>query len=128
LTRVNRKAYTPHGISHFQAHSLHQGSIEQILLDSIEENSKLCVERGAVPEKLDIEALKDSEVADDAYPIIVTLRHLAETDLAPAHNMGIANGLYRSNIAKNDTDDLIHKSEKNNYIMETVKSKIRSRL
>jgi 2-polyprenyl-6-methoxyphenol hydroxylase-like FAD-dependent oxidoreductase len=81
------------------------------------------VERGAVPEKLDVEALEGSEVADDAYPIIVTLRHLAETDLAPAHNMGIANGLYRSNIAKDDTDDLIHKGERNNYTMETVKAK-----
>jgi 2-polyprenyl-6-methoxyphenol hydroxylase-like FAD-dependent oxidoreductase len=94
--------------------------VEQFLLDTIQEHSAIRVERPVLPEKLEFDA---SDIGDDAFPVTVTLRHLNREDLAPAQDMGVSSGLYKSNLVKDDTDELIQKSQKNDYFSETVKAK-----
>lgn len=94
--------------------------MEQFLLDTIQEHSDIRVERGVIPETLHFD---ETSTSDDAYPITVTLRHLNEKDLAPAKEKGVASGIYRSNLTRDDTDSLIEAGQKNDYLSETVKAK-----
>jgi phenol 2-monooxygenase len=117
ITRSDRIPDTIPGISRFQQVVLHQGRIERFFLDSIAGCSDIKIERGTMPTKL---ALDLSKVDDkDAHPITVTLKHLSEEDATPkqmstsANGIAIQDGLFRSNLASDDTYDLIKAAELN---------------
>lgn len=101
---------------------LHQGRIERFFLDSIRKHSDIKVERGVLPEDLQID---ESEVGDfNSYPIKVKLRHLDENEATPAQNhSNIPDGLFRSSLAEDDTDRLISSSQDRSSFVETVNAK-----
>lgn len=117
LRRSDRIPDTIPGISRFQQVVLHQGRIERFFLDSIESHSDIRVERGVLPTSLKID---EAQVEDaDAYPITVNLRHLTEEEATPqqmstsANGTVVEDGLFRSNLAADDTADLIAASSLN---------------
>jgi phenol 2-monooxygenase len=72
----------------------------------------------------------ESEAEDkDAYPIEVVLQHLTEEEAIPeqskATNGEIQDGLFRSNMAADDTDELLSKAATNGRAgtRETVRAK-----
>ncbi|KAK5550625.1 hypothetical protein LTR46_011372 [Exophiala xenobiotica] len=112
IRRSDRIPDTIPGISRFQQVVLHQGRIERFFLDSIEACSDIRVERGVMPSKLELnESLAED---NDAYPITVTLRHLSEEEATPkqtatsANGTTIQDGLFRSNLAPDDTQELLN--------------------
>ena len=117
IRRSDRIPDTIPGISRFQQVVLHQGRIERFFLDSIESCSSIRVERGVMPIKLEL----DTSIAEDqdAYPIKVTLRHLSEQEATPkqsstsANGSAIQDGLFRSNLSPDDTNEMIKASELN---------------
>lgn len=126
VVRSDRIPDTTPGLSRFTEVVLHQGRIERFFLDSITENSirtscngtglagEIHVERGVLP----ISFSFDESLAEDnaAYPIQVRLRHLTEQESTPAHQatsnngQAVQSGLFRSNLAADDTQDLIRQS------------------
>lgn len=126
VVRTDRLPDTLPNISRFQQVVLHQGRIERFFLDSIKENSirtacngtglggEIQVERGVLPTSFNF----DSTLAEDssAYPIEVRLRHLTEEESTPAqqatsaNGQAVQNGLFRSNLMADDTEDLIRQS------------------
>ena len=93
----------------YQEVVLHQGRIERFFLDSIAEHSDIRVERGVLPEEVELDSAKAED--SSAYPIQVKLRHLSDDEATPAQNSSnLPDGLFRSNLAKDDTDDLIRNS------------------
>ena len=68
------------------------------------------MDRGVLPESL---SLDESLVEDpDAYPVTVKLRHLSEEEAIPKQQgMQVQDGLFRSNLAPDDTDDLLRKTK-----------------
>jgi 2-polyprenyl-6-methoxyphenol hydroxylase-like FAD-dependent oxidoreductase len=84
--------------------------------------SNIEVERGVLPESLEID---ESAVEDpDAYPISVQLRHLTDEEATPAQQSGTtSDGLFRSNLAEDDTDDLIRKGREKEGTSEIVRAK-----
>ncbi|KAK5011769.1 hypothetical protein LTR16_005041 [Cryomyces antarcticus] len=105
------------GPAGFQQVVLHQGRIERFFLDSLKKHSNphIKVERGVIPDLLEL----DTSSAEDlkAYPIKLRLRHLSDEEATPAqgnsHSVGEdapEDGLFRSNLAADDTDDLIKKA------------------
>lgn len=114
IRRSDRIPDTIPGISRFQQVVLHQGRIERFFLDTMEE-SGVHVERGVMPTSLKIDeaAVEDPE----AYPITVCLKHLSEEEATPkqsstsVNGQAIQDGLFRSNLAKDDTDELIQASK-----------------
>jgi len=128
IQRSDRIADTIPGISRFQQVVLHQGRIERYFLDTICKTG-ISVERGVMPTKLELdEALVEDP---DAYPITITLRHLTEEEATPkqtatsANGAAIEDGLFRSNMTADDTEDMIRKAELNNKAntVEVVKAK-----
>lgn len=117
IRRGDRIPDTIPGISRFQQVVLHQGRIERFFLDSIHSWSDIHVERGVLPTSLEI----DKSIVEDteAYPIKVTLRHLSEDEATPkqtatsANGATIQDGLFRSNLAQDDTNELIRSAELN---------------
>jgi phenol 2-monooxygenase len=92
-------------------------------LDHLKKHSDITVERGVLPESLTID---EASVEDpDAYPITVQLRHLSEEEATPAQQKGsgVEDGLFRSNLAEDDTADLIQKSRDSAGKVETIKAK-----
>lgn len=134
LSRSGRIPDTIPGISRFQQVVLHQGRIERFFLDSIKEHSDITVERGVLPTAFEFD---DAKAADfDDYPITVTLRTLSDDEATPAQQQQhhrsadgqettVSDGLFRSNLAADDTDDLIRNAEANARAdhVETVKAK-----
>ncbi|TID13124.1 hypothetical protein E6O75_ATG10073 [Venturia nashicola] len=123
LRRSDRISDTSSGLSRFQQVVLHQGRIERFFLDHIKKHSDIEVSRGVLPESLKIdEALVEDA---DAYPITVQLRHLSEEEATPAQQKGhnVQDGLFRSNIAEDDTQDLISKSKENEGKVEIIRAK-----
>jgi hypothetical protein len=113
------------GLSRFIEIVLHQGRIERFFLDHIKKhsNGSINVERGVLPESLEID---DSKCDDhSAYPISVRLRYLTDEEATPAQRLGDQprDGLFRSNLADDDTDDLIRKSKEKEGTSETVRAK-----
>lgn len=111
LYRSDKIPDTIPGISHFQQVVLHQGRIERFYLDSIAAHSDIVVERGVLPESLRFDESKAEDY--DTHPVKVTLRHLTEEEATPTQNAtsangaGIQDGLFRSNLTADDTDDLL---------------------
>lgn len=124
IRRSDRIPDTIPGISRFQQVVLHQGRIERFFLDSIESHSDIRVERGVMPVQLEL----DESLAEDpaAHPITVTLKHLSEAEATPDQgNAQVANGLFRSNLSPDDTQELLQQislDEKANTL-EVVKAK-----
>jgi phenol 2-monooxygenase len=117
IRRSDRIPDTIPGISRFQQVVLHQGRIERFFLDAMEDCSDIRVERGVLPISLDV---NESQVEDtEAYPVKVHLKHLTEEEATPkqtatsANGTSIQDGLFRSNLAKDDTEELIRKSKLN---------------
>ncbi|KAG9570317.1 phenol 2-monooxygenase, partial [Aureobasidium melanogenum] len=115
IRRGDRIPDTIPGISRFQQVVLHQGRIERFFLDSIHACSDIHIERGVIPTDLEID---ESRVEDpDAYPVTVTLRHLSEEEATPkqsstsANGVRVQDGLFRSNMAPDDTQDMIRAAE-----------------
>jgi phenol 2-monooxygenase len=101
---------------------LHQGRIERFFLDSLKKYSDIEVERGVLPVELDIDHSKSEDY--DAYPITIKLRHLGDDEATPfQHSTNVSDGLFRSSLAKDDTDDLIRKSKGKEGTTETVRAK-----
>lgn len=116
IQRSDRIPDTIPGISRFQQVVLHQGRIERFFLDSMKEHGNLTVERGVLPVSFEID---EATVADfHKYPISVTLCTLSSEESTPQQRQQhqrsangdksvIEDGLFRSNLAADDTDDLI---------------------
>lgn len=119
IARSGRIPDTIPGISRFQQVVLNQGRIERFFLDHIERESAIRVERGVLPTALQFDESKAEDNSADNYPITVTLRHLSEEEATPkqvatsANGMTASDGLFRSNLAADDTADLINAAELN---------------
>jgi phenol 2-monooxygenase len=117
IRRSDRIPDTIPGISRFQQVVLHQGRIERFFLDTMEECSDIRVERGVMPTSLDID--KSSVTDPEAYPITVRLRHLSEEEATPkqtstsANGQAIQDGIFRSNLSKDDTEELVQAAKLN---------------
>ncbi|KAF3056019.1 Phenol 2-monooxygenase [Daldinia childiae] len=115
IRRSDRIPDTIVGLSRFQQITLHQGRIERFFLDNIKKYSKdtIRVERGVIPESLDIDELKVKD--QSSYPVTVKLRHLTDEEATPEQQINgskISDGLFRSNLMhEDDEDDLIRKSK-----------------
>ncbi|KAJ5690867.1 hypothetical protein N7462_005259 [Penicillium macrosclerotiorum] len=81
---------------------LHQGRIERLFLDSIREHGNMVVERGVLPTSLDLDEDKMADFND--YPI----QHHQSAD---GQEEAVSDGLFRSNLAADDTDDLIRSTK-----------------
>jgi flavin-dependent dehydrogenase len=127
IRRSDRIPDVPIGLSRFTEIVLHQGRIERFFLDHIKKHSKdtLCVERAVVPESLHIAEERVDDHSPDNYPITVQLRHLTEDEAKPAQSKGsdVNDGLFRSNLAEDDTENLIAKSRQKEGSTETIKAK-----
>ena len=122
IRRTDRIPDTIPGISRFHEVVLHQGRIERFFLDSLKEHSNIEVERGVLPEELVIDHSKSDE--QDAYPIQVKVRHLDDDDATPVQNgTRISDGLFRSKLAKDDTDDLLRRSREKAGSTECIHAK-----
>lgn len=104
------------------------GRIERFFLDSLKEHSDIEVERGVLPESLEFDQSKSED--PNAYPIKVVLQHLSDEELNPDQSnatQGAAksDGLFRSNMAADDTQELLNKAATNSKAgtKETVKAK-----
>ncbi|KAI4609287.1 hypothetical protein J4E80_008536 [Alternaria sp. BMP 0032] len=118
---------TPPGLSRFKEIVLHQGRIERFFLDHIKKHSKdtLRVERAVLPESLHIAEDRVDDHSPDNYPVTVQLRYLTEDEAKPAQSKGsgVNDGLFRSNLAEDDTEDLIANSQQKQGSTEIVKAK-----
>lgn len=128
IRRSDRIPDTIPGISRFQQLVLHQGRIERFFLDSLKEHSDIRVERGVLPQSLTFDESKAED--DDAYPIKVTLQHLTEDEINPPQSKATTNGaapsdgLYRSNMAPDDTEELLNKAANDKAgTQETIQAK-----
>lgn len=109
---------------------LHQGRIERFFLDNISKFSSaadahpISVERGILPLSI---SLDESQAEDpDAYPVTMKIRHLEEEEAAPEQSKagnGVGDGLFRSNLAPDDTADMIRKSSGMEGREEVVRAK-----
>lgn len=114
IRRSDRIPDTIPGISRFQQLVLHQGRIERFFLDSLKEHSDIRVERGVLPQSLTFDESKAED--EDAYPIKVVLQHLTEDEINPPQSNATkggaapSDGLYRSNMAPDDTEELLSRS------------------
>ena len=123
IRRSDRVPDTPPGISRFTQIVLHQGRIERFFLDHLKKYSKIEVERGVLPESLEIDTSKVED--NSAYPITVQLRHLTDEEATPEQSKTskVGDGLFRSNLAADDVDDLIRKSKGKEGTAEIVRTK-----
>lgn len=88
----------------------------------LKEESNIEVERGVLPEVLEL----DSSASDsqDAYPIKVKVRKLDNDEVTLAqHGTSVPNGLSRSNLTKDDEDDLLRKSRTRAGNTEIIRTK-----
>lgn len=115
------------GMSRFTQIVLHQGRIERFFLDHIKKHSKdsIRVERAVLPESVSFSENIIDDHSPSSYPITVKLRHLTEEEAAPAQSngTGVKDGLFRSNLAADDTDDLIRKGQGKEGTAEIVRAK-----
>jgi phenol 2-monooxygenase len=133
IRRSDRIPDTIPFISRFQQVVLHQGTwtlqsmfgiklkaltgrIERFFLDSLKEYSDIRVERGVLPDSMSFD---ESQAEDlDAYPIEVVLQHLTEEEANPQQSNATngaakSDGLFRSNMAADDTQELLSKAATN---------------
>ncbi|KAH9221407.1 FAD binding domain-containing protein [Leptodontidium sp. 2 PMI_412] len=128
IRRSDRIPDTIPNISRFQQVVLHQGRIERFFLDSLKKYSDIEVERGVLPECLKFDESKVENV--NAYPIEVVLQHLTDEQANPeqhaaTNGTATSDGLFRSNMAADDTQELLNKAAANGKAgtKETVRAK-----
>jgi len=128
IRRSDRIPDTIPFISRFQQVVLHQGRIERFFLDSLKEHSDIRVERGVLPESLKFDASQAEDA--EAYPIEVVLQHLSDEEANPEQSKATngsakSDGLFRSNMAADDTEELLSKAATNGRAgtRETVRAK-----
>ncbi|KAH7384996.1 FAD binding domain protein [Cadophora sp. MPI-SDFR-AT-0126] len=128
IRRSDRIPDTIPNISRFQQVVLHQGRIERFFLDSLKKYSDIEVERGVLPESLKFDESKAEDL--DAYPIEVELQHLTDEQANPdqhaaTNGTATSDGLFRSNMAADDTEELLKKAATNGKAgtRETVRAK-----
>ena len=110
------------GISRFRESVLHQGRIERFFIDTIRDHAPIEVERGVLPEELELDSTKVED--PDAYPIRIKFRHLIDEEATPAQNTSnIPDGLFRSSLAKDDTDEVLQESKRKQRISELLHAK-----
>lgn len=127
LRRDDRVPDTPPGVSRWTEVVLHQGRIERFFLDNIKKYSAerpLVVERGVLPLQIDL----DESLAEDndAFPVTLKVRHLSEDEAMPEQSKkgnGVEDGLFRSNLAPDDTDELARQTSGMEGREETIKAK-----
>ena len=80
------------------------------------------VERSTLPENLHLDR---SRIEDsDAYPITVKVRRLNDEEATPDQNGShVPNGLFRSNLVREDEDDLTIKTQSTADSTETIRAK-----
>ena len=61
------------GSSNYGLVLLHQGRIERFIIDAMKEQTNIEVERGVIPEELELDHTQAEE--QDAYPITVKVQH-----------------------------------------------------
>lgn len=127
IRRSDRIPDTIPNISRFQQLVLHQGRIERFFLDSLKEHSDIRVERGVMPQSLELD---ESAVEDyDAYAVKVVLQHLTEDEINPVQSKAtagnaVSDGLFRSNLAPDDTEELLNRAANNKAgTQETIEAK-----
>lgn len=133
IQRPDRIPVTIPGITRFQQVELHQGRIGRIFLDSMKERGNLTVERGVLPVSFELHKAKAADF--DTYTISAKLRTMSGDEAIPQQqqqhqrsaNGGksvIGDGLFRSNLAADDTEDLIRTATENrDSMVELVKAK-----
>ena len=122
IRRTDRIPNNIPGMSRFQEVVLHQGRIERFFLDSLKQHSEIEIERGILPEQLEIDHFKAED--DRAYPIKLKIRRLDDNEANPDQSsVSIPNGLFRSSLAKDDTDDLIRKNRGKEGTTEVISAK-----
>jgi len=133
IRRTARAPDTLPGLSRFSEVVLHQGRIEQFFLDAIrasyssdaDPSSVLHVERCTLPTSLEIDKAAASNFDDpDVYPVKVTLRKLTEEEATPTQRLSnLRDGIFRSNLAADDVDDLLKEGKDRMGEDEVVKAK-----
>ncbi|GAA5913952.1 uncharacterized protein JCM6883_000131 [Sporobolomyces salmoneus] len=128
LMRTSEIPDTIPGLSRFQQTILHQGRIENHLLEDALKHSKgaFAPERSMLPESLSIDESLVSDV--DAYPISVTVRHLSEDESNPTAFKGDVNGtrsgLFRSSLLSASEEEKLYKSGESGPVKtEIIKAK-----
>ena len=122
IQRTDRVPDTIPGVSRFHESVLHQGRIEKFFIDTIRDHASIEVERGVLPEELELDSRKAEDA--DAHPIRIKLRHLSEEEATPAQNTSnIPDGLFRSSLAQDDTDDILKRSKYKQNVSEIVYAK-----
>ena len=119
IRRSDRIPDTVPGLSRFTEIVLHQGRIERFFLDAIAEGkSDVRVEHGVMPVRFEFDESKAEDPRE--YPITVELRHLSEEEATPkqtatsANGAGTQDGLFRSNLSPDDTEELLRKTKELN--------------
>lgn len=80
------------------------------------------MERSVLPEELQLDSSLSEDA--DAYPITLKVRHLADDEVSPNKNgSSVPNGLFRSNLVKDDEADSFHGSRKMVNSSETIRAK-----
>lgn len=91
-------------------------------MDSLKKHSNIEVERGAIPEQLDIDHSKVED--NDAYPVTVKIRCLDDEEATPVQNgTNVPDGLFRSSLGKDDTEDLVRRGQGKAGTKETIRAK-----
>ncbi|KAJ6134382.1 hypothetical protein N7523_000704 [Penicillium sp. IBT 18751x] len=132
IRRSGRIPDTIPGISRFQQVVLHQGRIERFFLDAMKEHGDLTVERGVLPVSFGFDEAKAGDFNE--YPISVELRTLSDQESTPSQRQQhhksadgqektLEDGLFRSNLVADDTDDLIRSTENITTQKELIKAK-----
>jgi phenol 2-monooxygenase len=79
-----------------------------------------------MPEAISFTSEEDMDShSADSYPITVKLRYLTEEEATPAQQKGSAvrDGLFRSNLTEDDTEDLLRASREKDGDTEIVRTK-----
>jgi hypothetical protein len=121
IRRADRVPCNPPGLSRFQENGLHQGRIERILLDSLREHSTIEVERAVLPEELELDSSKSEDF--DVYPVKVKVRHLDDEASLNQNDTIVPNGLFQSNLVKDDESDWHPKARRTTNSTETIRAK-----
>ena len=122
IRRSDRIPDTIPNMSRYHEVVLHQGRIERFFLDHIKKYSSISIERGVLPETFSYDPTQASNPS--SYPITVSLRHLTDEEATPQQNLtSIPDGLFRSSLASDDTDDLIRNGFSNHGETEIVRAK-----
>ncbi|GAA5893603.1 hypothetical protein JCM8208_000839 [Rhodotorula glutinis] len=107
LERTKRMPDNEPGTSRFPHVVLTQGRIERFLLDAMHGFNGLVVDRAVAPISMTVDPVLVGDFSSSSYPVTLKLRHLSEEEATPTQ-VGIANGLHRSNVLSDDEADAMN--------------------